>query len=411
MTTPRPAWDPTSYAEAVADIDHGKVAEHHYLELKAEYRRGQNEEMRKDIAALANDSGVLVVGVEEDKETRKAVKATPIQLAGFIERVENATLALDPPLHVECHALPDPDDQTRGVVFIRVPASSLAPHQATNRYYGRDECSVYRLSDAEVEVLIRRRTERVNHITASLSNPELFEGLAPTGRLAVVAHPTTNHNDELLAGFQAPTDYYRWLDEQAEKATAAVDRLAGAAPALDRFVDRSWNPTIQWASTHERRPAGVARVTRPRNHGEGRQSHFVVYESGVVIFVVDDLVKPEWGIQPSRQAFDWRTMWTATMWTACMARQVCRSAGLTDTGVGIGIRVEDFAGSIPETAYIEQDSFKRMRVRDDVVAWNGGTYQRVTQVSAAEAKKDLAGMVRTLFGQLMRSTGLGRFVP
>ncbi|WP_158647268.1 helix-turn-helix domain-containing protein [Actinoplanes sp. ATCC 53533] len=406
MTTSRPGWEPESYAEAIDDITNGRVFEHHYLELKTEYKPNQNEEMRGDIAALANDSGVLIVGVEEDKATRKAVQLRPIALAGFIERVENATRTLDPPLHVECHELVDPDDETRGIVFIRVSASALAPHQANKRYYGRDECSTYRLADAQVEALIRRRTARVDHIAASLSKPDVFETLTQTGRFAVMAYPTANHNDELLAAYQTPADYYRWLDEQAEKATAAAGRLATASHTFG-----NWNPASLGPSAIERWPAGVGRVFQPRTGGEGTRGYLVVHEAGAVRFAVDNLVQQEWDIRPAREAFDWMTMWTASVWTVCMVRQVCRAAGLTDTGVDIGIRVDAIDGAIPDTARVEQDTFRRMGLRDHVVAWKGGTYQRTAHVSAAEARKDLTGMVRTLFGQLMRSTGLGTVVP
>jgi hypothetical protein len=411
VTTPRPGWEPASYAEAIDDINSGKVFEHHYLELKTEYKPSQNEEMRGDIASLANDSGVLIVGVDENKATRKAAKPTPVPLAGFIERVEDATRSLDPPLHVECRVLADPDDLTRGIVFIRVPASPLAPHQANKRYYGRDECSTYRLSDAQVEALMHRRTARVNHIGAALSSPDLVADLATTGRLAVVAYPTASHNDELLAEFQAPAGCYRWLDEQAERATAAVDRLAEAAPAFGHYIASSWNPTRMWVNARERWPAGVGLIVRPRDDGEGTRGYLVVYESGAVCFAVDNLVSEEWNIQPARLAFDWVTMWTASVWTACMVREVCRSAGLTDTGVDIGIRVDAIDGSIPDASQAGQETFRRMRIRDHLVAWKGGAYQRIAHVSAAEARNDLTGMVRTLFGQLMRSTGLGIVVP
>jgi Putative DNA-binding domain len=405
VTTSRPGWEPESYAEAVDDIANGRVFEHHYLELKTEYKPNQNEEMRGDIAALANDSGVLIVGVEEDKATRKAVQLSPILLAGFIERVENATRTLDPPLHVECHELVDPGDEARGIVFIRVPASPLAPHQANKRYYGRDECSTYKLADAQVEALIRRRTARVDHIAAALSSPDVFGTLTQTGRLAVLAYPTANHNDELLAAYQTPANYHRWLDEQAEKATAAVGRIA--VP----HTFGKWNPTRLGQNAVERWPAGVGWVMQPRNDGEGTRGYLVVNESGAVRFAVDNLVRQEWDIQPAEAAFDWMTMLTASVWTVCMVRQVCRAAGLTDTGVDIGIRVDGIDGAIPETAFVEQDTLRRMRLRDQVAAWKGGQYQRTAHVSAAEAKRDLTGMVRTLFGQLMRSTGLGMVVP
>ncbi|GLY99861.1 hypothetical protein [Actinoplanes sp. NBRC 103695] len=91
----------------------------------------------------------------------------PFALAGFIEGVEQANRTFDPPLHVECHELVDPDDETRGVVFIRVRASPLAPHQTNKRYYGRDECPTYRLAHAQVKALVRWRTARVDHAALS----------------------------------------------------------------------------------------------------------------------------------------------------------------------------------------------------------------------------------------------------
>ncbi|WP_426513384.1 hypothetical protein ACPPVO_23890 [Dactylosporangium sp. McL0621] len=96
-----------------------------------------------------------------------------------------------------------------------------------------------------------------------------------------------------------------------------------------------------------------------------------------------------------------------------MVRQVCRSAGLTDTGVDVGVRVDAINGSIPNTLQAEQDTFKRMAIRDNVVPWKGEAYQRTTHVSAPELRKDLTGMVRTLFGQLFNAVHrprLGRSV-
>jgi len=143
VTVPRPTWNPTTYADAFAEASAGRVLEHHYLELKSEYTNDHNEEMAADLAALANDSGLLVVGVAEDRTTGRSIGLTPLTLKGFTERVDHvARTSLDPPLNVECTTLADTSRPARGIVLIRVPASEIAPHQANERYYGRGERSL-----------------------------------------------------------------------------------------------------------------------------------------------------------------------------------------------------------------------------------------------------------------------------
>src|SRR5215467_9586388 len=150
-----------TYAGADTDASAGHVYEHHYLELKSAYTSAKNDELAGDLLALANDSGLLVVGVARDRTIGRSIGLTPFGLMGFVERVERmARTSLDPPLTVECTTLADAPGPERGIVVIRVPASELAPHQANGRNYGRNDRSTYPLSDAEVEALMRRRTSR-----------------------------------------------------------------------------------------------------------------------------------------------------------------------------------------------------------------------------------------------------------
>ena len=97
-----------TYAEADADASAGHVYGHHYLELKSEYTSAKNDELAGDLAALANDSGLLVVGVARDRTIGRSIGLTPFGLMGFVERVERmARMSLDPPLNVECTTLAD----------------------------------------------------------------------------------------------------------------------------------------------------------------------------------------------------------------------------------------------------------------------------------------------------------------
>ena len=195
VSVPRPTWNPTTYAEADADASAGHVFEHHYLELRSEYANGKDEAMAGDLAALANDGGLLVVGVAEDRTTGRSIGLTPFALEGFIERVDQvARTLLDPLLIVECTALADAAGPARGVVLIRVPASEFAPHQANEGYYGRNERSAYRLCDAEAQALMRRRTSRAERLSALLDDPLGFDwvGRPQLGRFAAIVRPTAD---------------------------------------------------------------------------------------------------------------------------------------------------------------------------------------------------------------------------
>jgi hypothetical protein len=330
MNVPRPTWNPASYADAVDDAKNGRVFEHHYLEFKTEYGPSKNSDMAGDMAAMANDSGALVVGVDEDKATGVSTGLTPIVLKGFIERVEQVARTLDPPLNVECSQLADPDDPSRGVVFIRMPASPLAPHQANRRYYGRNERTTYRLSDAEVEALMRRRGSRIDRVSAALAATPGFEKVrdANLGRIAVVANPVASHNPELLAEPLAPTGFAVWLDERIAAADAALE-LVAAHEHLGRYLLQSWSPFRSVGGwSNPRTATGVARLSSQiAEDSLGRMVWLGVDESGSANLAIDGLVGPEPNVIPARTAFDWLTMLTATAWLVLFVEEVAARPG------------------------------------------------------------------------------------
>jgi hypothetical protein len=78
----------------------GKLDETHWLELKREIptTKGSNAELARDLASLAVDGGLLIIGIEEvDLGRVGAIVGT--DLAGLAERVDAiARSRVDPPL-------------------------------------------------------------------------------------------------------------------------------------------------------------------------------------------------------------------------------------------------------------------------------------------------------------------------
>lgn len=407
MTIPRPTWAPSTYDELVADIGSRRVYEHHYLELKREYKPSQNQEMAGDLASMANDGGVLVVGVDEDKTSGCATAPTPVVLQGFIERVEQVARSADPPLEVECFPLADPDDKTRGVVFVHVGASSLAPHQANHRYYGRNERTTYKLSDAEIERLIGRRALCEDRLTKSLDAPPGFSHVreAAGGRFAVIVAPSAGHNRELLADMLAPTNFYTWIDERARAADAALQQLIGDNPVLGHLLysGSPFSGTGGWSNP--RTTTGVARlagVTTAESHSS--IMWLGTDESGAANFAMDRIVGPERNVVPAGTVFEWRWMISATAWTVLFVRELCESVGLV-TGVDVAVRATGLAATFPEE--MSTGDLRGILARHSRHAWPDDEYRGIGHVPFKEAQVGIQLALHSAFGRLLRSTGMG----
>lgn len=104
--------------------------------------------------------GTVLIGVEEDKDTRVAVEIRPIQLAGVEERLRQiAASHIAPVPDFEVHCIASPTDGTVGVVAVAVPPSSLAPHQWEGRYPFRRGTTTDYLDEKTVERLYQQRRD------------------------------------------------------------------------------------------------------------------------------------------------------------------------------------------------------------------------------------------------------------
>src|SRR5262245_59399529 len=196
-------WIPANVTELEALVAQGALEESASLDFKRELP-SKSRVIACDVAAMANEGGVLIVGVGEDEHGRPTI-LNPIQRAGEAERVSNILRSgvSDPPT-VEIRTFTLADDPARGYLAVIIPASPRAPHMVLggeNRFYGRSpKCNVP-LNEAEIARLYMRR-----NIAQADGNDFLDEAIESTpiepnsdfGYLHLVARPSILMEDLLL---------------------------------------------------------------------------------------------------------------------------------------------------------------------------------------------------------------------
>ncbi|MGD1057218.1 MAG: ATP-binding protein [Solirubrobacteraceae bacterium] len=148
-------WHPASWRDLEALLG---ATETHSLDFKREI--GSNEELAKDIAAMTVDGGVLVYGVDEDKETCVATDIVPFAIAGVEEKLQQvAGTRVSPQPDIQVHAVGSPDDPALGCAVVVIAPSGLAPHQANKRFPYRRGTTTDYLEEREIERLYRQRQD------------------------------------------------------------------------------------------------------------------------------------------------------------------------------------------------------------------------------------------------------------
>lgn len=130
----------------------GGLVESLTFDAKAELPAGDkaNRGLAIDLAAMAVNGGMIVVGLaEERREGGKVLKPGPVALAGLPERVSAIGLnRIDPPLTVVTRSLAA-DDPGSGYLLVLVPPSPDAPHMVDNKYRGRGDTTNCVMGDAD----------------------------------------------------------------------------------------------------------------------------------------------------------------------------------------------------------------------------------------------------------------------
>lgn len=209
-------WIPRSIADLQTAIDQG-LQESPWFDAKREF--SSTPEAAKDIAAMANDGGVLVYGMVEDEEGTLVDLDAIEELKGLEERVANAVRDLlhNPPA-VHIRELEDPETSGSGYLVVVVPKSPLAPHMVEGRregrYYGRTGTTTSRLTGAQVDLLMQRRLSVQEDADAALTAARQWWGhFTPSdsdvGQLTILVYPTVpaGRLTERAAGENAVASY------------------------------------------------------------------------------------------------------------------------------------------------------------------------------------------------------------
>jgi hypothetical protein len=213
-----PRWNPTTEDEleqaGKADLlDEGGGR----LEFKREVAAGasHNRELAKDLASLAINGGLFLIGVNDVKARPPTLHA--VDLAGLPERVEQvAAMKCDPPLLVRCTPIPCTANSAKGYLAVLVPPSPQAPHMVEGRYWGRGDRTKRALSDSEVAVLHQRRQLLERNAAESLTDyvgrDPMVDTLTPNhSHLFVVAEPNAASDSMLLEVAKAADNLQTWI--------------------------------------------------------------------------------------------------------------------------------------------------------------------------------------------------------
>lgn len=224
----------------------GLLGEHQWVELKKDLgptNKEVNTELAKDISSLSVDGGILLFGVADD--------GTPVgcDASRIAQRVSQvAAVGMTPPLSPVIHdPVPDPDDATRSVLIVSVPASPVGPHMVDQRYWGRSSDGKRPLSDPEVRRLMQDRVALQHGFADRLRSIEENDPL----ETRVVGGPQNGHL-YLLAEPLAPILSTRALSDRDElRMRLAEVSPSGWATGLDRLNSDGRDPdgaALVWAS-------------------------------------------------------------------------------------------------------------------------------------------------------------------
>ncbi len=205
------------------------------LDLNREARELRKREIAKDIAAMANaNGGLIIIGIEEAAAVADRVAGTADQIGStpfeeWVRPVAAQRLAPLPRFDVELVELEDPSD--RRAIIVAIPPSTSAPHAVIGEggalhYPIRHGSTTNMMSESEVEGAYERRRDRTTGRERALDST--FESMA--GEFAnhllpgiegdrvdvawlIVAWAPETPGAASLGGQLAVTDFLAWLQQ------------------------------------------------------------------------------------------------------------------------------------------------------------------------------------------------------
>ena len=401
-------WTPTAWSDAVEAAAGGLLDESHWVDLKQELpagKRTHNTELAQDLASLAVDGGLLVVGIE-DHDSR-AGKVCGVELAKLADRVDQvARDKVRPSLLVRSHEVPDPDRPGWGCLLVHVPPSSQAPHMVDYVYYGRGDRANVRLGDEQVRAIIegrrRSRTDVLVKLRRMADDDPIAADERQLGHLYLLAQPETAA-EEALVEFLARGDAVPVIRELL--GSVVRDRGSGIpefSPDISRLLDRI------------PRAEGLALTSYSAEEGPRRELtllELVIREDGGVRLTCGrgtDTFPPP-GFPPP----DEPPMAVIAVLVLGLAHSVAALAGrLGDAYAAyqgqwrLGIRMDRLRGAVP------LDLLQGHPLHRPGHPYTRDEYERVTSASTEELVNAPHAVAERLVARLLRGLGVApRYLP
>ncbi len=243
-------WIPKTEEDLRSALESMAATETSILDFKREVG-SKSREIAKDIAAMANDGGVIIYGVAEDKGGKPTI-LSPFPLEGVAERIDAiARSGIVEPPRIEIKEIVSEADTGRGYLAVIVPASPRAPHMVEVgkdfRYYGRSSKGNTPLTQPEVEKMYARRESWNRNRELLLQSFIDKAPIRPTsgeGHLHLFAQPVFGDDNRLYRAARGRENIMQFLTEMIDTAVTPGVYKAG-----------SYDPDF-WPSSWRRCPTG-----------------------------------------------------------------------------------------------------------------------------------------------------------
>jgi hypothetical protein len=397
-------WTVADWADVIEAAAGGLLDESHYVDLKRELSSGRthNTDLAEDLASLAIDGGLLVIGIEE-KDSR-AGKVVGVPLAKLADRVDRVACdKIHPSLVVRSKEVEDPDRPGHGCLLILVPPSPQAPHMVNHVYFGRSDRANYKLSDDDVRRVFNARNQSRSDILADLLEmTEDDRALANQkhSHLYVLAQPEVPNEDALVDFLasrgdarKAMLDIYRGIKQSRPKSDFDPDldaSLTHPAPCADGLTFRNyWNSDgdseYAYLDLVVREDCGLRLIS-----GRGTDD----YTPGVI-------PRPE---KPFRVLFP-EIILGLTYSVAALAGALADQYGTYQGQWQLGVRLDKLRGAI---AYRD----RLWAVGSRVPSFTRDEYQRTTSASTEELVEAPHEVTERLVAPLLRALDIANeYIP
>lgn len=202
------------------------------------------DDLSKDVSAFANSAGGLIVfGIEEANKKAVRVDEGITSATMNAERLEDIIFSnvFPRPVGVRARAIDLGAD--RSAMVVAVPAAtSLAPHQASDRrYYRRYETKNQPLYDHEIRDLMRRSSISAPDVTLTIQNDNSSDRIRCRPRLSNQSPTPIEYGRLILwmdrrAKYDPTMDGYTRIEDRSIMVAGETHTLAGYS--IDRLKDQ-----------------------------------------------------------------------------------------------------------------------------------------------------------------------------